>query len=202
MTKIHKAVGWALWLQWVVASTLALLVAVVAIGAVTRFSALEFEGVRDYAMIGSFVGAVIGAAQWLVLRRHMSSDGWGSAVVWVLSMGLVGAAGFAAGFAPRQTLSVLGTTPPQGLFGVVLVTCALGAVAGTLQWGVLRTRVSGAGWWILANAVAAPAGLASGELVSGLGGVPVGGAVFLFITGGVLVWLLSHPAIAPPDHRP
>ena len=195
-------VGLGVWLQWVLASTLALLVAVVALGAITRFSGLEFEGVRDYAMIGSFIGAVTGVVQWLVLRRQMPSGGWAGAVVWMLSMGLVGAAGLAAGLAPRQTLSVLGTAPPQGFFGVVLVTCALGAVAGTLQWGVLRTRVSGAGWWILANAVAAPAGLASGELVSGLGGVPVGGAVFLFITGGVLVWLLSHPASAQSHSAP
>ena len=191
MTEIPRATGWALWLHWVVASTVALPVVAVALAAVTRFSAQEFEGVRDYAMIGSLIGAVTGVAQWLVLRRHMSSGGWGSAVVWMLSMGLVGAAGLAAGFAPRQTLSVLGAAPPQGFSGVLLVTCALGTVAGVLQWGVLRTRVSRAGWWILANAVAAPAGLASGELVGGLSGVPVGGAVFLFITGAVLVWLLS-----------
>lgn len=175
-----------------VASALAIPVAAVALAAVTRFSAQEFEGARDYAMIGSFVGALTGLAQWLVLRRHMSSAGWSSAVVWVLSMALVGATGLAAGFAPTQTLSVLGTAPPQGFAGVVLLTCALGAVAGTLQWGVLRTRVSGARWWILASAVAAPAGLAAGELAGGLGGVPVGGGVFLFITGGLFVWLLPR----------
>ena len=190
MTQIHKAAGWALWLQWVVASTLALPVAAVALAAVARFGAQEFEGARDYAMIGSVVGSLTGVAQWLVLRRHMSSAGWGSAVVWTLSMGLVGAAGLAAGFAPRQTLSVFGTAPPQGFLGVVLVTCGLGAVAGTLQWGVLRTTVSGSAWWIVATAVAAPAGLATGELLGGLGGVPAGGAIFLGITGGMLAWLL------------
>ncbi len=202
MTTNHKAAGWTLWLQWVVASTLAVPVTGVVVAAGTMLSGAELQGALEYAMIGGLFGAVMGVAQWLVLRRHMSLGGWGSAVVWMLSMGLVGSVGLAAGFAPNQTLSALGVMLPQGFFGVVLVTCALGTLAGTIQWGVLRTRMSGSGWWVLANAVAAPAGLASGELVSGLGGVPVGGAVFLFITGGVLVWLLSHPAIAPPTDRP
>ncbi len=153
MTTNNKAAGWTLWLQWVVASTLAVPVTGVVVAAGTMLSGAELQGALEYAMIGGVFGAVIGVVQWLVLRRHMSLGGWGSCVVWMLSMGLVGAAGFAAGFAPRQTLSVLGTTPPQGFFAVALVTCGLGTLAGTIQWGVLRTRMSGSGWWVLANAV-------------------------------------------------
>ena len=61
--KAGKTAGWVVWLQWVVASALAIPVAAVALAAVTRFSAQEFEGARDYAMIGSFVGALTGLAQ-------------------------------------------------------------------------------------------------------------------------------------------
>ena len=69
MTRTHQAAGWVFWLQWVVASTLALPGAAVVLVVDTRIGAQEFEGVRDYGMIG----AETGAAQWLVLRRYSSS---------------------------------------------------------------------------------------------------------------------------------
>jgi hypothetical protein len=181
----------AFWLQWVAASTLVVPATAVPVAVGMTAGERGLLGAGEYALLGSIVGTVVGATQWLVIRRHTSWRGWGHAVTWMLSMGLVGAVGLTASFAPTQTLIALGTTLPQGTVGVVLLTCGLGTLVGTIQWSVLRARLSGSGWWIVANAVAAPAGLASGELVGGLGGVLVGVAVFATMTGAVLARLVG-----------
>ena len=79
-----------------------------------------------------------------------------------------------------------------------------GLVTGTLQWRVLRGRVSRAGWWVLASTVgwmlsaavtrAIPWGVSDEDALWGL---VVAGVVWSVFTGGALVWLLrkSEPEV-------
>jgi hypothetical protein len=85
-------------------------------------------------------GAVIGAAQWFVLRPILRGSGW-----WVLACGI----GWLAGYLAFSLLVLLA----RGNAGLVLAVCLIafvigGAAMGALQWLVLRNRVHQAAWWV------------------------------------------------------
>jgi hypothetical protein len=85
-------------------------------------------------------------------------------------------------------------------FGVAFAFA--GALAGTIQWIILRRWFPRAGWWVLISSVSwAAAGLAYVLLTRGNDvGIPIGGAVSGALSGGItglgVVWLLR----ARPDH--
>lgn len=139
-------------------------------------------------------GAMVGIAQWSVLRKRVRRSGWwilASTVGWVVG-GVV----------------VVGV----GAEGSVVGVTALGAVSGAAQWMVLRKRVRRSGWWILVStvgmAVIATIGSGMGEgedlqwiwnldtasrrFAYAISGIVVG-AIVGIITGPPLAWLLRHP---------
>lgn len=158
-------------------------------------------------MAGAVVGASLGAAQWLVLRRHLPRAGW-----WVLATFLGMAVGFALVNVNFDPMDII--TP-----GFVV-----GAPLGTTQWLVLRRHIPRAGWWVLAtlgftvcfySALAFAAMVVSA--VAFYSGAPessvlltwflvavvvVGGALYGGITGNLLVHLLRQPnpdVSSPPE---
>ena len=185
-------VGWVFWLQWVLASTVGVVVGMFT-GAI--FVLGPYDGPREpvgYGLVGIVLGIVVGVLQWLVLRRRVSGAGW-----WVLASAAGGYGTLQAGFMPFST--------SLQSFGVYLswtrVVALGGAVTGTLQWLVLRGQVSRAGWWVLASTVgwglgvtvarAFPWGVDTADAV---GALVVTGAILGALTGGALVWLLRQPA--------
>lgn len=137
------------------------------------------------AVAFAVTGAVIGTAQWLVLRQHLPRAGW-----WVLASAL----GFAMFGGVHEADAVV--------FAVVFVV--VGAAVGIVQWLVLRQHLSRAGCWVLASTTgfamfgAAPKVF---EAVYQAVGFAVGAAVVLVIvamyggiTGAALVRLLRQPA--------
>src|SRR5262249_3301040 len=78
------------------------------------------------SVVDTFVGVFLGAAQWVVMRRRISSSQW-----WILAtaIGLVFDT-FASGHID---------------FGIEILA---GIALGTTQWLVLRRSVSRAAWWI------------------------------------------------------
>ena len=96
-------------------------------------------------VLGLCIGAWMGAAEWLCLRR--------------LSLGWIAASmtGWAAGMAIAVSLDA----EVPGLYGLVV-----GTLVGLMQWVVLRRLVQASGWWIAASAAAA--------FISGLGFVQPG----------------------------
>ena len=158
-------IEWAFWLQWTLANTLGWLV--------------------GWAIFGElWIGAGLGLAQWLVLRREVSISGW-----WILVSGLAWVASWA--------LIVSGFVVPPG--GGIIPSLIAGAVMGLLlglgQWFLLRRWVFFASLWILANASVWAVGftgmIAGGELT---------GAVTGAVTGLVLDWLLRYPRDDVEDH--
>ena len=77
---------------------------------------------------GLVIGSAVGIAQWLVLRRWMSSVGY-----WVL----LSIVGFGVGKALAEAvLPSVSTLPGYGATGAII-----GAAVGVAQWPVLRRRV-------------------------------------------------------------
>jgi hypothetical protein len=175
-------VGWAFWLQWVLATVVgslpglvgaiaALFVPVMTLGMFANFETLP-TWIVVFVSAGSAIGAAavgttVGIAQRIVLRHHSLETRY-----WIPTA-IVGRA--IGGFA----VTVLTLTVWYGASGLAGVAVLLlhGAVVGFAQWLVVRRWARRAGWWILASAV--------GHFSLGM------------ITGGALVWLLRRPA--PPQ---
>jgi hypothetical protein len=143
----------------------------------------------DILFLGIVPGIGVGILQWLVLRRRVSGAGW-----WVLASAAAGY-GILAGFIGYSESLSFGTL--LSLTGVVALG---GAAVGTLQWLVLRGKVSRAGWWVLASTVGwglsvtmARAIPWSNDETDVLLALAVTGAVLGAVTGGALVWLLRQP---------
>lgn len=186
--------GWWFWLCWVLANTIgavAFLPASLYMLIVANIS-LTFQSwtiaIVLMSLGGAVLGAVIGLAQWLVLRTHLPRSRW-----WLLATSLGMALGiFLAVVAVKSrgwhfwSLSVgLG----QGIAGFIYASYA---VAGFAQWLVLRRQVPKFILWALANLAIA---LICAFLVTGFGdiffGVYASFSISSMITGAVLVWLLS-----------
>ena len=199
MTVERSQVGWGFWLKWVLASTVGVVVGsimVLVIGLLI-YGLLEelfgsagtdivFEFWLTWWVMGIMLGIGVGILQWLVLRRRITGAGW-----WVLASAAAGAVIF------QGDLESLSFGLPLRFTGIVALG---GAVAGILQWLVLRGKVSRAGWWVLASTVGW--GLSIAVLRALEWGVTddcelvpqvVSGVVLGAITGAALVWLLLQP---------
>ncbi|MCH8876689.1 MAG: hypothetical protein IIA89_07670 [Chloroflexi bacterium] len=222
MNTERAQVGWGFWLGWVLASTVGGAVGV-AVGGLTLFIFVAFAvdadldvvgktllGAVGFAVFGAVIGASLGIAQWLVLRRQVSEPAssaspwpfswrllwesdlgiaqWLDARVipllrrtWVLASTVGGTVGVAVGGTVGEVVG--------GAVGVAVAATVIGASLGIAQWLVLRRQVSRAGWWVLASTVGFVATFAVTSAVSFVVGGAMGGA----ITGAVLVWLLRQP---------
>ena len=122
-------------------------------------------------VIGSVSGAILGLFQWLHLRIVINLS-----PLWILYSLLSWAVGF---FLGAQVASVLGLT--EFAFGVA-IGAILGLILGISQWLLLRSKFSGAGWWIIFNMVAwssslvvyLPGANAMGLLYGGVSGAITG----------------------------
>jgi hypothetical protein len=169
---------WGFWLLWVLASTVGL-----CSGSIFGFfwSCVVEAILPNWGGVAYLpaAGAGVGICQWLVLRRRGSWVGWW---VWAGILGLAVAA-----FVGTAVALALGYSGIWETYAVVVGVG--GAMAGLMQWFVLRRQVSRAGWWVLAStvgwamtaAVLLPVRLAGGGV--GLGAV----------TGLALIWLLRQP---------
>ncbi|MDX8034900.1 hypothetical protein SK803_32185 [Lentzea sp. BCCO 10_0856] len=198
-TKLTTSV-WTTWFIWVTAGEFAGFLAPAVVGALTSSGpVLVLAGVAE--------GAVLGAAQCLVLRRIVPRL---NARDWIVVTAL------AAGFAWAVVLLAVHYGEPLGTLPLaVLVPLSAVAGMGVLlsigigQWLVLRHHVDGAFRWVWATAVAWCAGLivftafttplwqpgqpaARIALIGALGGLLMA-ATMAAITGAALARLLGRP---------
>ena len=197
--------GWGFWLGWVVASTLGWLVGFIIAffllaivgGIVGEDTGMNVLGLILGAFIfGASLGSMVGILQWLVLRRRVSNAGWwvlASTVGFIVGQGGVEVAMYVAFGYPEE---MGGMSSFTNVLGQTVVPALTGAVIGTLQWLVLRGKVSRAGWWVLASIVGWVLGVTVAEIIPWgveemgiLSSLVVSGAV----TGAALVWLLRQP---------
>lgn len=180
--------GSRFWLLWTLASAVGFGVGLT----VGNPLGIAVGGANGLAIIGFVLGTVVGAFQWLVLRRMFSQAGWW---IWATATGLSlgGAAALAMGDA---VLGAEGTSLyPHVLFA--MFGTVVGATVSILQWLVLRRWLSGVGTWIWVNILAWAVGFAVGQAVgssvSKLASLPIGGATTGTIIGAItsvtLIWL-------------
>jgi hypothetical protein len=201
---IRQEVGWDFWFQWTLVS-------------LGGWVAGAFAGQLVSSILGmvpglAVAGAVVGLAQWFVLRGRVNRAGW-----WIAATA-VGVA--LAGRVGGVIVSVQILRPETDRLPYVAVTTIGlewlligGILPGLCQWPVLRRWVGRAGWWIPGSALAWAAGIAvTGWLVTGLpdtvlrGGldgfeaIVAGMTLTAALTGLLLRWLLQrlHPAAHPP----
>ena len=140
---LANTLSWALGL---IASGVGFLLGVLALMAVDSLIKLRLDGVSRFVLIGLFpgaaggalLGACVGWAQQLVLRPYLPRPRQ-----WVLASIAAGALGGAVGCA----IDLATDLRTGGAVGLMVGF----AVAGGLQYRILRERVAGAGWWIATN---------------------------------------------------
>jgi len=119
----RRGVNWAIWFQWVLATTLGWLV--------------------GWGFIGEVgIGVVVGLAQWFVLRELLDRAGW-----WVL----VTTVGWVIGWAVIVTGGIV--APEAGLIASLITGLVVGAAVGLAQWVILQRSVYYAAWWVPANII-------------------------------------------------
>ncbi len=141
---------WTIWFTWVTAGEFIGFLAPAVTGALT-------SSAPALVLAGMVEGAVLGAAQWLVLRRAISR---------LRARDWIGVTALAAGFAWAVAMLAvhygepLGALPRAALLPLAAVT-GMGVLLsmGTGQWLVLRHHVDGASTWVWANAIAWCGGL-------------------------------------------
>jgi hypothetical protein len=124
---------------------------------------------------GAFLGATMGTAQWLLLRRRTPVS-----ISWIGASIVGGMLGMALGMAVEPM------EPPITSFGdatreaatlvipwrVAWQTAVAGALFGVgigwAQWRILRQYARSAGWWVTVNGVAWMIGLGLGALLAPL----------------------------------
>ena len=107
-------------------------------------------------------------------------------------MGLASIVGYAVG----GSILDMSLKATSGIVGGTLSGASLGIALGLAQWIILRLRVSGAGWWILSNALGWGVGWAAGQIayqqLGIVGGLTIPGAISGAITGASLLELLRR----------
>ena len=165
-------------LWWVAATIAGWAVGFVVCEAITSFISTLF-------IDGLIIGAGVGIAQWIVLRRRLPDVRWWAGLS-ILGFGI----GRAAGDIATQGLP---TALGEGLTGAVI-----GLSVGVAQWLSLRRVFPEAGWWIPASVIAWTIGWFIISYAEGLTGSPdvttyVGGAIGAafagIVTGGALIWV-------------
>jgi hypothetical protein len=150
-------------------------------------------------MLG-LVGAILGASQWVVLRRRVdrawpwiASTAAGLGLGMTVGVVLVENVGRMITGAPVR----LATTGFTGLAASVLVLGVLGGVAaGSAQWWVIRKHSQRGARWIVTNALALPGAWLAVLVIASIafGGIRnVGGLIaFLAVSGVVFGGLTSR----------
>lgn len=198
MTLSRRQISWNVWPLWVAASAVGNGLGAVAYDWPVRMPrdvpsdpSMITEGL---VMIGGLIMLTLPAIlQWLVLRHWLPREGW-----WIPAS----AVGKFLSFYP-VILAIARFTYPSPNASPLAATALLllaGAVAGGMEWLVLRRRVSQAGWWVLARSLGSLGAIHVYSFVAKddvfrffLGGL-ASGAISGAVAGLALVWLLRNSA--------
>jgi hypothetical protein len=221
--------GKRLWIQWVLANAWGeaaglgaaglVGVAIVALMGENPGAVLTVLASLVLIAAGTFEGAVVGFAQWRVLRKPLASI---ARTDWILATALGAFIAWSLGMLPSTIMSLFAS--PDSAGGAdntmaqisdamqLMLAAGLGAILGPIlalvQYRVLRAHLKRSGWWIPANAVAwmlgmpmifiAAGGIAGSgvePVVVALAGIvtaAVAGAIVGAVHGLALVWLLNR----------
>jgi hypothetical protein len=153
---------WALWLWWVLANALAILLGVVILYALVFLAEALVSGINEDRFFGYAFGPVLvlslSALQWLVLRRRIPRSGR-----WFLATGAGLVIGYALVTVAIQSIPALTAREPDLRLLSLIVMIGFGGSLGLAQWAVLRRHLRMSGLWIVASML----GWASASLLIG-----------------------------------
>jgi len=182
----NKSAIWSGWILWTLVCTLGF---AIGIGLSLFVNQVVGEVLSFLAL-----GAAVGFAQWLVLRKTFQGSGW-----WILATALGAGLGLAGtNFIHRFLLGTGGYLVVGGAG-----FAALGLVVGLAQWWVLRIHLKRAGWWVLISAVgwfvgglaAWGIGLRLIEFAKIIADYAILGTIVGASTGAALLLLIKEPAL-------
>jgi serine/threonine protein kinase len=183
-------VGWRLWLEWMLANTVALLVWLGMFN--MNLNQSSSHPLTVITLLLLLPGTLWGSIQWLILRQLFPCKWW---VLFTVLGTVIGV--FLAAMFP-----ILSRTYDSRWVSAVFSGAVCGASLGLMQWFVLKRQIRLAGWWIVANAVggmtvfyATMLGYQNSYDTGGLVFGSLAFTVFGAITGGTLVWLMRQPAV-------
>ncbi len=137
--------------------------------------------ITEYSLASHcFSAAIIGAMQWLVLRKHITNSRF-----WFATSAIAMVTGIAAS-------SVMSMFFPLHQMSSLLISWFLfGSVSGVLQWVMLRKQLHYSGLWIFVNVIA---GGIAGVFLPDLGitGGSIGWALTGIFTAGILFLLFQR----------
>lgn len=207
-----------IWFQWILTNVIGLGITALTGVIFVLFLAKGLRAQSSFVMAvlmilaGAFGGFAVGTAQAKILGKTLATfyvRGW----IIATTIGAVGA--WILGMMPSLLMSFnekISNSQPAEIgemttgLSAAFLGFALGIVLGFPQWIELRRYVNGAGWWILANALAWTIGVPQLLAVPGMirEGLPAWQSIFvLFATvisvgasvgaihGFFLVWLLK-----------
>jgi len=208
-----------LWLYWIIATAIGEFIGFAipsVVGPVADMMTGRFFGAfADRAMIGIMAmagmgeGAVLGYAQWLVLRDYIKGL---AREEWILVTAVAAAAAWLLGMLPGMIGNSVRIDPALMMVALFFLAVAILFSIGFAQWIVLSRYIRRAEWWIPANGLAwllgvsvpficlnlvpngappyawALTGIASGIMM---------GLVVGTVTGGALVWIVQRDRSSP-----
>jgi hypothetical protein len=185
-----------LWLVWIFVTAISWAAGLVIAVVIVKIASLALPGAASLVMGGVVVGALIGLAQWAILRPGARSLGaWTVAAALGWTAALVITAG---------ALRMIGISW-GGLVGGALG----GLVWGLAQWLALRPETGERVTWTLATALGWTAAVALGTALPFEGDLALvgGGAVQMAVSGVVgmiiigMVAVVALPLLFPAPHQ-
>jgi hypothetical protein len=184
---------WRLWPRWIIANALP--------GSIACFvgyylnAGIESSGIPGLFLLGltiSLTWAIVGLAQWLVLRIPLQSPR-----SWVFTSAVGGLVGTMLGWwISTGWYGMFTSASSPALLAIGVTGAVAGVVLGLAQWRILQDRITNGRGWILASAASGVAGWVVSWGISDKVGFfsasALGWAAGAAITGLALVRLLKE----------
>lgn len=191
----QKPAGWGFWIKWELANAVGMFLGYFAGFFTVILTSVFLEFSFAPSIFGIMLGLMVGAAQALILRPYV-----GRVLCWIPASAI--AAGSIVGL-----MFSGGFDMPESIGWLVVASIVAGAIAGALQWLILRNGNTHAAWWIPSSAVGwgstIPIMMAVVKLAEPIRsdvvrmGLLVGSAVLMWaLPGSVLAWILRQ---RPPN---
>ncbi len=153
--KLTTHVKWRLWPRWIIATAMPGSLACLVGYAVN--ANVESGGLPGLLLLGatlSLIWAIIGLAQWLVVRPSVPSMR-----SWVVTSVVGGLVGTVLGWwISTGWYGVFTSTNHPALLAIGVTGAVAGVVLGLAQWRILQDHLSNGRAWILASAASGVAG--------------------------------------------
>ena len=174
--------------------------------ATDRWLGSQAHFIAERVLLGAVIGLIIGAMQWMVVRRSYPQALWWVGVgipSYLVALAAHGLLIFAVGNSLVRSLTV-GAGGLMNSLPLYLLPFGLGLIAAVIAWLLLRRRLDNAfiwvsivmvgfwAWWVLLQTGTGARDMGTSLAVALMAALI--GAIVGVTTGACLVWLMRQPA--------